>query len=118
MNLVETWSKRTYGRACPRCGSWNLKPQMPIKMNEPITPDMDARKILSAYAKATKDGNTPLEGPCFIMCFGCGHKCPAVDCSGRTSEDVRMDKDVFDEMKRLWREHVYNKPHDEQKSSS
>ena len=104
MTFVEQHCRRTYQRACPACGSWNLKPQTPIDVEIDIT---DVRKALGQYARAVKTGATPLQGPCYIMCFDCFHKGPSVDCSGRTSEDVGCDKAVFDEMKRLWREHDY-----------
>lgn len=38
------------------------------------------------------------------MCRDCNFKAPAVDCSGRTSEEVGQDPKVFAEMKRLWLE--------------
>ena len=104
MNLVEQHCKRTYKRACPSCGSWNLKPQTPIDIEIDIT---DARKALGQYASAVKGGATRLKGPCYIMCWDCHYKGPSVDCSGRTSQDVGQDKVVFDEMKRLWLEHEY-----------
>jgi len=104
MTLAERHCRRTYERACPACGSWNLKPQTPIDVEIDIT---DARKALGQYARAIKAGATPLKGPCYIMCFNCCYKGPAVDCSGRTSEDVGRDAAVFSEMKRLWREHDY-----------
>ena len=102
LDLSLQYSKRIYKRACPACGSWNLIAQTPIDVEIDIT---DARKALGQYARATKSGATPLKGPCYIMCFDCCHKGPAVDCSGRTSEDVGRDRAVFDEMKRLWFEH-------------
>ena len=107
MKLLEQHCRRTYKRACPACGSWNLKPQTPVDVEIDIT---DVRKALGQYARAIKAGATPLIGPCYIMCFDCFHKGPSVDCTGRTSEDVGRDKAVFDEMKRLWREHDYLKP--------
>lgn len=36
------------------------------------------------------------------MCWDCCHKGPAVDCTGRTSEDCRSDRALNAEMKRLW----------------
>jgi hypothetical protein len=104
MKLVEAYCRRTYQRACPACGSWNLKPQTPVDVKIDIT---DVRKALGQYARSIKNGATPLKGPCYIMCFDCFHKGPAVDCSGRTAEDVSRDKSVFDEMKHLWREHDF-----------
>ena len=107
MNLVEAHCKRTYKRPCPKCGSWNIKPQMPIDVEIDIT---DARKALGQYARAIKAGATPLKGPCFIMCFDCGHKSPAVDCSGMTSEEVGRDKRVWSEMVKLWVEDSQHSP--------
>lgn len=89
---------------CPKCGGYNLQSQTPIKLAEPITKGDTARSILGKYARAIKGGATPLEGPCFIQCRDCRHKGPAVDCSGRTSEEVGQDREVYAEMKRLWKE--------------
>jgi hypothetical protein len=99
MNLVDANRKRTYKKPCPKCGSWEIIPQMPIDVDIDVT---DAKKALGQYARAIKAGATPLKGPCFIMCRACGHKGQSVDCSGRTSEDVGRDTKVFTEMKRLW----------------
>ena len=74
-------------------------PQTPIDVDIDIA---DARKALGQYVRAIKAGATPLKGPCFIMCRACGYKAQAVDCSGRTSEDVGQDKEVWAEMLRLW----------------
>jgi hypothetical protein len=104
VNLTENHCRKTYQRACPSCGSWNLKPQTPIDVDIDIT---DAHKALGQYFRAIKAGATPLKGPCYIMCFDCLYKGPSVDCRGRTSEDVGRDKAVFAEMKRLWLEHEY-----------
>ena len=101
MNLVERSRQRTYETPCPKCGAWEQIPQTPIDVEIDVT---DARKALGQYARAVKEGHTPLKGPCFIMCKACGFKAPAVDCSGRISEDVGKDPKVFSEMKRLWRE--------------
>ncbi len=85
---------------CPKCGSYHIGYSTPIKLDAPL-PD-DAKGALSAWAKATKAGRTPLEGTCRLMCRDCGHKGPSVDVSGRTAEDVGKDKAVADETKRLW----------------
>ena len=89
---------------CPKCGSYNFKYQTPIQMREPILATDTAKQMVGKWARAVQGGNTPLEGPVFIMCFDCGHKGPSVDCSGRTSEDVGRDKRVADEVKRRWNE--------------
>ena len=85
---------------CPACGSYNMKPQMPISMA--TTGDETMPQLLDKWAHTTKAGTTPLEGPCYYACFACGHKGPAVDCTGRTSEDARQDRALNAEMKRLW----------------
>ena len=59
-------------------------------------------QLLDKWAHTTKACTTPLEGPCYYACFACGHKGPAVDCTGRTSEDARQDRALNAEMKRLW----------------
>ncbi len=38
------------------------------------------------------------------MCWDCKHNGPAVDCTGRTSEDARQDRALNTKMKRLWNE--------------
>lgn len=85
---------------CPKCGSYNMKPQMPIKIS--LTNDETAKTILSKWAQATNSGATPLEGQCYYMCFDCLHKAPSVDCTGRTKEECGQDRALNDEMKRLW----------------
>jgi hypothetical protein len=94
---------------CPKCGSYNLKYQTPIKQSKEIKEafeDSEFRPevLVKAWAKATKSGHTELEGPSYLMCWDCWHKGPAVDCTGRTSEEVGQDKAVADEIKRLWNE--------------
>ena len=84
---------------CPVCGSYNMKPQMPVKIS--ITEADTAVQTLGKLARAMKAGPIALEGPCYYACFDCGHKGPAVDCTGRTSEDCRGDRSLNDEMKRL-----------------
>ena len=98
-------AKISFGQSmqpCPKCSGFNFRYQTPIKMKEPILATDSAKQLLGKWARSTKDGNTPLEGPVFIMCFDCGHKGPAMDCTGRTSEDVGRDKAVADTVKRLW----------------
>ncbi len=85
---------------CPKCGSYDMKPQTPIVMH--LAGTERPRQLLGKWARATKQGATPLDGPCYYQCWDCGHKGPAVDCTGRTSEDVRADRAVNAEMKRLW----------------
>lgn len=87
---------------CPACGSYHLGYSTPIQMKEPITADDSAKQILGKWARAVKDGHTMLEGPVRIVCRDCHHKGPAMDCTGRTSEEVGRDKAVADEVKRLW----------------
>jgi hypothetical protein len=105
-DLAKTPAERAawvYGQPmepCPKCGSYNMKPQMPIKTD--IVVGDDVHKILGKWVRATKDGNTPLEGPCYYMCWDCGQKATAVDCTGRTSEECRRDAALNTEMKRLW----------------
>lgn len=91
---------------CPACGRYNMKPQMPIAVA--TTGDETVPQLVGKWARATKSGATPLEGPCYYMCCCCGHKGPSVDCSGRTSEDCRQDRTLNAEMKRLWNEQPPN----------
>lgn len=85
---------------CPACGSYNMKPQMPIALE--TTGDETMPQLVGKWARATKAGATPLQGPAYYMCWDCLHKGPAVDCTGRTSEDCRADRALNAEMKRLW----------------
>jgi len=91
---------------CPKCGSFNFKFQTPIQMKETILATDTVRQMVGKWARAVKDGNTPLEAPVFIMCFDCGHKGPAMDCTGRTSEEVGQDRVVAATVKRLWNEQL------------
>lgn len=105
LNLKDPASRAAwvYGQPmapCPKCGSYNMKPQMPIKMD--LTGEETVPQILGKWARATKGGATPLEGPCYYVCWDCKHRGPAVDCTGRTSEDARQDRALNAEMKRLW----------------
>lgn len=96
-------SEWVYGQPmapCPKCGSYDMKPQMPIVMK--TTGDETVHQLVGKYARATRAGTTPLEGPCYYVCWVCGHKGPAVDCTGRTSEECRQDRALNAEMKRLW----------------
>ncbi|MDB6027534.1 MAG: hypothetical protein JWM68_3757 [Verrucomicrobiales bacterium] len=110
MSILKDPAKRAewiYGqpmKPCPKCKSYNFKHQTPIKMDEPIHSNDSVAQAVGKWARAIKSGNTPLEGPVFMMCFDCGHKGPSVDCTGRTSEDVGRDKAVSDSVKKLWNE--------------
>lgn len=85
---------------CPKCGSHNMKPQTPVKTE--LTGDETAADLVRNWARQKREGESPLEGPVYFMCWDCFHKGPAVDCTGRTSEDVAKDPVVYAEMKRLW----------------
>lgn len=87
-------------KPCPKCGSYNMFPQMPIVLK--TTGVETVKQLIGKWAQATKTGSTPLQGPCYYACRDCLHKGPAVDCSGRTSEDCRADHELNTEMKRLW----------------
>jgi hypothetical protein len=106
LNMLKDPAKRAewvYGRPmapCPKCGSYNMKPQMPIAME--TTGDETAPQLVGKWARATKAGATPLQGPAYYACWDCFHKGPAVDCTGRTSEECRADRALNAEMKRLW----------------
>lgn len=107
LNLKDPASRAAwvYGQPmapCPKCGSYNMKPQMPIKIE--LAGDETTPHLLGKWARATKEGATPLQGPCYYACGDCHHKGPAVDCTGRTSEDARQDRALNAEMKRLWNE--------------
>ena len=91
-------------KPCPKCGSYHIKHQTPIQMKEPVLATDSAKQIVGKWARAVRDGNNALEGPVFLMCFDCGHKGPAVDCTGRTAEDVGRDPIVAATVKRLWNE--------------
>jgi len=85
---------------CPACGSYDMKPQMPIVVD--LTGIETVPQLAGKWAHAIKAGATPLQGPAYYACRDCGHKAPAVDCTGRTSEDARQDRALNAEMKRLW----------------
>lgn len=85
---------------CPKCSSYNMAPAMPIQID--LTGRETAPELVGKWARATKAGATPLEGPAYYRCRDCGHKGPAVDCTGRTSEAARQDRALNNEMKRLW----------------
>lgn len=77
-----------------------MKPQMPIALE--TTGDETMPQLVGKWARATKAGATPLQGPAYYCCWDCRHRGPAVDCTGRTSEDCRADRALNAEMKRLW----------------
>ena len=85
---------------CPKCGSYNIGWQTPIISD--ITGDESPREMLRKYAIAVKAGRTPLLGPVYIHCRECSHRGPALDCTGRTAEDVGKDPVIAKEGKRLW----------------
>ncbi len=87
---------------CPKCGSWNLGYQSPIKTQIEATDS--AEDVLKKYFSETKSGKTPLQGPVFIWCWECFHKGPALDCTGRTSEEVNSDREVARKVRSLWNE--------------
>jgi hypothetical protein len=106
LNMLKDPAKRAewvYGQPmapCPACGSYNMKPQIPIALE--TTGTETAEQLVGKWARATKAGATPLQGPAYYACWDCFHKGPAVDCAGRTSEDCRADPALNAEMKRLW----------------
>ncbi len=107
MKWTEGHAKIIYGNymtPCAKCGSWHFRPQTPIVLKEELPKDFTPKQLVNLWKKSIKEGNTPLEGPCFFMCVDCGHKGPAVDCSGLTEEHVRKDPIIYAEMKRLWNE--------------
>lgn len=85
---------------CPACGSYNMAPQIPIAMK--TNGGESAPQLVGKWARATKAGATPLQGPAYYACRDCLHKGPAVDCAGRTREDCGADRALNAEMKRLW----------------
>ena len=89
-------------KACPRCGGYKLGYQTPVRQMEPLREGESVKSIVGKWARAVKAGNNALEGPVFVWCQACFHKGPALDCTGRTAEDVGRDKVVADEVKRLW----------------
>lgn len=91
---------------CPKCGSYNMKPQIPIALETSGAETMP--HLVGKWARATKAGSTPLQGPAYYCCWDCHHKGPAVDCTGRTSEECRADRALNAEMKRLWNSQMPN----------
>jgi hypothetical protein len=102
---TKEWAKfvfRQEMKPCPKCKSYNMWYQNPIKLKEKIPKDFTAKQLLGIWARSIKEGKTPLEGPCYMSCRDCGHKGPSIDCSGRTSEDVGKDPIVAKKIKDLW----------------
>ncbi len=87
-------------KPCPKCGSYKMGYQTPIKLD--LKPEDSARQVVSKWAREMKETGGILKGPVFLMCQGCQHKGPSVDCSGRTSVEVGRDPKVASEVKRLW----------------
>lgn len=87
-------------KPCPKCGSYKMGYQTPIKLD--LKPEDSARQVVSKWAREMKETGGILKGPVFLMCQGCQHKGPSVDCSGRTSAEVGRDPKVSAEVKRLW----------------
>lgn len=107
MEKTKERAKFVYGQEmepCPKCGSYDMKPQTPIKLNEEFSKkDLEnPKKLLGQWARKKMTGEDWLEGPCYFMCFECGHKGPSVDCSGRTSTEIGQDRQVYAKMKELW----------------
>ncbi len=92
LNMLKDPAKRAewvYGQPmapCPKCGSYNMKPQIPIALD--VAGDDTTAQLVGKWARATKAGATPLQGPAYYACWDCGHKGPAVNCTGRTSEGL------------------------------
>ena len=102
-NIEDTchWRFSEKMQPCPACGGWDLKYQTPIVMDEPVLPTDSARQILGKYARQRRKG-LMMAGPAFIMCVGCGHKGPEMDCTGRSSDDVGQCAATAKEIRRLW----------------
>ena len=96
-------AKMVYGQEmmpCPKCGSYHLGYSVPIKLDAPL-PDA-AKDILKMWARATRDGHTPLKGTEGMVCRECHHRGPTVDVTGMTSEEVCKSVEIAKEIKRLW----------------
>lgn len=84
---------------CPKCGSWNIKYQVPIEID--IPKGASARQILSAWAREQAKGPR-LKGYGFIMCFDCGYKGPHVSTEGMTYGQANKSVEFADKMKAAW----------------
>ena len=92
---------------CPKCGSYNIHIQTPVKIDLDNDDFDNPKKIVGKWVNIIKSGiegleGDYLEGPCFIMCFDCHHKGPSLDCSGRTSTDIGRDPVVMKKTIKLW----------------
>lgn len=91
-------------KPCPKCGGYNIRHQTPIQMKEPILAGDTARQIVGKWARAVRDGDN------FVAALEAHHEHrtlkqgPAMDCTGRTAEDVGRDPVVASTVKRLWNE--------------
>ena len=85
---------------CPKCGSYEMEPQIPVRLA--VSPAATPREALVAYVRSSAAGPLVVEGPAYYQCGSCGHKGPAVDCTGRTSDDCRRDPILYSKMKALW----------------
>jgi len=86
---------------CPKCGGYDMQPQIPVRLSVPdsATP----REVLTVYFQSAAAGPAAaVEGPAYFQCGSCWHKGPAVDCTGRTSDDCRKDARLYAQMKALW----------------
>lgn len=105
MNHTKESARFIFGQEmqpCPKCGSYNIGWQTPIVCD--VTGQESIRELLAKFARTTKAGTTPLQGPVYLHCRDCLHKGPALDCSGRTREEIGQDRAVAAEVKRLWNE--------------
>ena len=99
----QKWIESIFGepmKPCPKCDSYELNYQTPIKMNVPE--DYTPQEMLMEWLNNPNSRTNKLEGPCFIMCWDCGHRGPAVDCSGKTLEDVSDNPEINKKMINLW----------------
>lgn len=91
-------------KPCPKCGSFSLIFQTPIKMADPITAGDTAKQAVGKWAREILHGDPQMEGPVFIMCRDCFHKGPALDCTGMSREQVGQSREISATVKRLWNE--------------
>jgi len=91
-------------KPCPKCGSYNMAYQMPIKVPAAEIEKMAQLSLQEAMSIAfalSKDSGE-IEGPVYLRCMNCYHRGPAVDCTGRDAHDVKLDPLINKEVKRLW----------------
>ena len=87
--VPRTWKERLFSR-----------PWRPMRKTRTEIPKVPSREALQL-----PDGSLvmhPAMATELRRMWDCGHKGPAVDCTGRTSEDCCADKALNAEMKRLW----------------